>query len=69
VLGAAAPGELKVVRRSGVAASGSAISYRAGQTRANNGILPLDPGGLLGLSCEQASGGVHLLVDVSGYFD
>jgi hypothetical protein len=69
VLEAAQPGELKVVRRSGAAATGSAISYRAGQTRANNGILPLDPGGQLGLFCQQPSGGVHLLVDVSGYFD
>ncbi|MEO8348441.1 MAG: hypothetical protein ABI610_05970, partial [Acidobacteriota bacterium] len=47
----------------------SAISYRTRQTRANNGVFPLGPGGTLVVSCEQNSGGVHVLLDVSGYFE
>jgi hypothetical protein len=38
-------------------------------SRANNGILPLGPGATLEVSCRQNSGGVHLLLDVNGYFE
>jgi photosystem II stability/assembly factor-like uncharacterized protein len=44
------------------------ISYRPGQTRANNAIVGLDPLGRLSLKCNQPSGTVHLIVDVTGYF-
>jgi uncharacterized repeat protein (TIGR01451 family) len=46
----------------------SALNYLAGQTRANNAIAVLGPGGDLGVACRQASGTAHLIVDVNGYF-
>ncbi|HYG64951.1 MAG TPA: pre-peptidase C-terminal domain-containing protein [Thermoanaerobaculia bacterium] len=49
----------------------SSVNFRAGQVRANNGILnlPADGGGALGASTALLGGGhVHLLVDVTGYF-
>lgn len=47
----------------------SSINYRAGRTRANNGTLLLGPGGSIGVRCVQASGTVHFLLDVNGYFE
>ena len=47
----------------------SAINFRAGQTRANNGIFPLGINGAI--SVVDGQGGVdtvHFIVDVSGYF-
>jgi hypothetical protein len=47
----------------------SNINYSAGQTRANNAIVPLGKHGTLGVRCDQLGGSVHLLVDVNGYFE
>ena len=44
------------------------IAYRAGQTRGNNAIVGLDPLGRLTVKCNQSSGTVHVILDVSGYF-
>jgi streptogramin lyase len=44
----------------------STINYAAGQTRANNVILPLASGGFL-VRCGQASGSVQVILDVTGY--
>ncbi len=44
------------------------VAYRAGQTRANNAILGLDPLGRLTVKCNQPSGSVHVILDVDGYF-
>jgi uncharacterized repeat protein (TIGR01451 family) len=46
----------------------SAINYVSGQTRANNGIVPLAPDGTLGVRCDQASGTTEFILDVNGYF-
>ena len=46
----------------------STINYGAGQTRANNAILPLGAAGDFVVSCAQASGSVHFILDVNGYF-
>jgi hypothetical protein len=46
----------------------STINFAAGQTRANNAVLPLDATGRLGVRCVQASGTTHFLLDVNGYF-
>ncbi len=46
----------------------SSINYSAGQTRANNAILPVGSGGSVIVHCGQSSGTVHLILDVSGYF-
>lgn len=46
----------------------TSINYRAGQTRANNNVSPLGSGGTLSVHCDQPSGVVHVIIDVSGYF-
>jgi hypothetical protein len=47
----------------------SSVNYAAGQTRANNGIVPLGPGGQIAVWCAQASGTTEFILDVSGYFE
>lgn len=46
----------------------TSINYRAGQTKANNNVSPLGSGGTLGVHCDQTSGVVQVIIDVSGYF-
>jgi hypothetical protein len=46
----------------------STLNWRAGQTRANNAIVPVPPTGDINAHVDQASGTVHLLIDVVGYF-
>lgn len=46
----------------------SAINYNAGQTRANNAIIPLGAGGSLTVHCDQPSGTVQVIIDLYGYF-
>jgi outer membrane protein assembly factor BamB len=46
----------------------STINYRAGQTRANNAVVSLSAGGAFTVHCDQSSGTVDLILDVSGYF-
>ncbi|MFN2384918.1 MAG: hypothetical protein ABR576_01290 [Thermoanaerobaculia bacterium] len=47
----------------------STINYRAGQTRANNAIVPLGGNGEVAVAAGQAVGSVHVVVDVFGYFE
>jgi hypothetical protein len=46
----------------------TSINYRAGQTKANNNVSPLGTGGTLAIRCDQPSGVVQVIIDVSGYF-
>jgi predicted outer membrane repeat protein len=46
----------------------STINYRPGQTRANNAVIPLGTNGGFDVFCIQASGTVHFILDVNGYF-
>jgi uncharacterized repeat protein (TIGR01451 family) len=46
----------------------SVINYVSGQTRANNGIVQIPASGVIVAQCDQASGSVHLILDVNGYF-
>jgi len=46
----------------------STVNYGAGQTRANNAIVPLGAAGDLAVHCGQASGTAHVIIDVNGYF-
>jgi plastocyanin len=46
----------------------AAINYAAGQTRANNAILPLGALGDISVYCAQGGGTVHFILDVTGYF-
>jgi hypothetical protein len=47
----------------------SSINYVAGLTRANNAIVMLSGLGELTVFCAQASGTVHFILDVNGYFE
>jgi hypothetical protein len=44
------------------------INDSAGQTRANNGIVPLNDSGQAAVFVG-GSGNVHLILDVNGYFE
>jgi uncharacterized repeat protein (TIGR01451 family) len=44
------------------------IAYSAGQIRTNNAIVTLGPDADIDVFCGQASGTVHLILDVNGYF-
>ncbi|MFN2384813.1 MAG: IPT/TIG domain-containing protein [Thermoanaerobaculia bacterium] len=62
-------GNLRLYPGDAVASSASAINFRPGQTRANNSIMALSPSGTLGVRCDQATGTVHAIIDVTGYFE
>jgi uncharacterized repeat protein (TIGR01451 family) len=47
----------------------STVNYTAGITRANNAVAPLGAAGDLTALASQASGSVHLILDVNGYFE
>jgi hypothetical protein len=47
----------------------SNVNFAAGQTRANNAIVPLGPGGTVTVYCSgNSSSLVHFVLDVGGYF-
>jgi Tol biopolymer transport system component len=47
----------------------SVINYTAGLSRANNATIALSSTGEIAVTCSQASGSVHLVLDVNGYFE
>jgi hypothetical protein len=47
----------------------SSLNFAAGQTRGNNGIVSLGAAGDLAFFSAQASGSVHVVLDVNGYFE
>jgi hypothetical protein len=47
----------------------STLNYAAGQTRANNAVVPLAAAGQFDVLCAQASGTTHLVIDVNGWFE
>ena len=48
----------------------STLNFGAGQTRANNAVIPLGTGGSIAIVCGQPAGGVaHAVIDVNGYFE
>ena len=46
----------------------SSINYKAGQTRANNAVVPLGASGDIVVYCNQSSGTAQFILDVSAYF-
>ncbi|HEX9286958.1 MAG TPA: hypothetical protein VF999_06795, partial [Thermoanaerobaculia bacterium] len=63
-------GHITAFPAGGGAPSTSTVNFSAGQTRANNAVLPLGAtGGISVLSVLSAGGAVHLIVDVNGYFE
>jgi uncharacterized repeat protein (TIGR01451 family) len=47
----------------------STINYSRGQTRANNGVIPLYVGQMAAFAAQAGGTTVHLIVDVTGYFE
>jgi len=61
-------GNLALFAAGGPVPLASTLNYAAGQTRGNNAIAPLSGDGSLAVHCSQPTGGVHLILDVNGYF-
>jgi photosystem II stability/assembly factor-like uncharacterized protein len=68
VTGATAAGNLRLYPADVPLPEASSINYSAGLARANNAIVPLSELGDIKVRCSQASGTVHFILDVNGYF-
>ena len=64
----AAPGDLRIYPAGTTLPLTSVISFRPGQTRANNAFVALGPTGDFSVLFEAASGG-HFVLDVNGFFE
>ena len=69
VTSATVAGNLRVYPPDAAMPGASTINYRSGQTRANSGIFKLSATGQLAVRVDQASGTVHLMLDVNGYIE
>jgi hypothetical protein len=67
--GATAPGNLALFPGGSPPPSTSTLNYVAGATRANNAVVALGAGAALRVRCNQATGSVHAILDVNGYFE
>ena len=67
--GATAGGNISVYPAGGLRPGTPVVYFVASQTRANNGIASLGAAGDLAFFSGQASGSVHIILDVSGYFE
>jgi hypothetical protein len=45
------------------------VNFRAGLTRANNAIVPVNSAAAVTLYSGQPTGAVHVVVDVNGWFE
>ncbi len=61
-------GNLRLFAAGGAVPNASTVNYSAGQTRANNALVGIGPTGLA-VRAVQASGSVHVILDVNGYFE
>jgi len=68
-IAATAVGHIRVYPAGTPRPTASSLNFAAGQTRANNGIVSLGVAGDLAFFSGQASGSVHVVLDVSGYFE
>ena len=64
-----AAGNLRLYPEGPAVPLASTINYAAGQTRANNAVVPLSAGGTIDVRCFQGFGTVHFILDVSGWFE
>ncbi|HEY6553742.1 MAG TPA: Calx-beta domain-containing protein, partial [Vicinamibacteria bacterium] len=67
VTGATRAGNLRLFAAGAALPLASTINYAPNQTRANNLVVNVNASVQLGVRCDQASGTVHLIVDVAGY--
>jgi hypothetical protein len=61
-------GDLIVYPPAGTLPLVSTLNWSPGQTRANDAIVPLGVAGDLTAHVDQATGTVHFIIDVNGYF-
>jgi hypothetical protein len=66
---ASSTGHLTFFRGGSAVPSTSTLNFRAGLTRANNTILPLGASGDVSAQSVMPSGIVHLIIDVTGWFE
>ena len=64
-----AAGHLRLYPAGTALPSASTINYSVGQTLANNAIVQVGDSEQMAAFCGQATGNVHLIVDVNGYFE
>jgi uncharacterized repeat protein (TIGR01451 family) len=69
VTGATGNGHLRVYAAGTPTPGTSTLNFSAGATRANNAIVGLGAGGQIAVFTGMASGTVHLILDVAGYFE
>jgi hypothetical protein len=69
VTGPSAPGFLRLYPAGGSSPNVSALNYSAGQTRANNAIIPLGTGGAISAFCSPPGSTTQVILDVNGYFE
>lgn len=69
VTGPTAAGHLTIYPGGKAAPLVSSINYNSGQTRANSAIVALGNGGTLAVVNGQASGTVHFIADMNGWFE
>jgi hypothetical protein len=62
------PGFLTIFPGGTIRPTFSSMNYNAGQTRANNAIVPLGASGDISVYCGQGGGTVQFILDVNGYF-
>ena len=62
-------GDLRLYVRDALLPPASVINYGPDQTRANSIVVPLGAEGEIVVRCDQLSGTVHLIIDVTGYFE
>jgi hypothetical protein len=63
------PGHFRIHPADQLVPATSAINFVAGVNRANNAIVTLGGSGDFTIRCVTASGSVHAIVDVTGYFE
>lgn len=62
------PGFVRLYSGNADPATTSTVTFAAGQTRSNNAVVPLASSGSGALSLQSSTAGVHVIVDVMGYF-
>jgi hypothetical protein len=67
--GATSGGFIRLYAGGSAPTATSSLNFAAGQTRANNAVVPLPDTGVLGILAELGSGTTHFILDVSGYFE
>jgi glucose/arabinose dehydrogenase len=69
VTGASGAGHLRLYSPDELLPATSTVNFVAGLTRANNAVARLGSSGQLSIFCAMASGTVHVVLDVVGYFE